>query len=294
MAHAITLLPDAQLAQAQATYREACTARRLRSTLGLCVLAVAIVLAAIAGEVDLARFVRNIHRLPNYIYNITPSLSWTNLGADLREWFWNLPDWLKLLGDTLLMAYLGTALGAAAAFMLCFLGTANLEPRWWVRALCRRFMEFCRTVPEIVFALLFVLAFGLGPVPGVLALAIHSTGALGKLFAEAVENIDMNPVEGATATGANRALTIRYAVLPQVLSTFASYTLLRFEYNVRSAAVIGFVGAGGIGQDLMVAIRKFYYSDVSAILVLVVATVVVIDLVTERVRHRLIGLDRSA
>jgi phosphonate transport system permease protein len=294
MSRAITLLPAAQLARAQSAYREACAARRLRSSIGLFVLAGAIVLAAIAGVVDLAKFARNIHRLPNYIYSITPSLSWTNLGTDLREWFWNLEDWLKLLGDTLLMAYLGTVLGAAAAFMLCFIGTANLEPRWWVRVLCRRFMEFCRTVPEIVFALLFVLAFGLGPVPGVLALVIHSVGALGKLFAEAVENIDMNPVDGATATGANRALTIRYAVLPQVLSTFASYTLLRFEYNVRSAAVIGFVGAGGIGQDLMVAIRKFYYSDVSAILVLIIATVVVIDLVTERVRHRLIGLERSA
>src|SRR5262245_60218787 len=131
MARAVTLLPAAQLARAQAAYRDACAARRLRSTLGLFVLAGAIVLAAIAGEVDLAKFARNIHRLPNYIYSITPSLSWSNLDDDLREWFWNLPDWLKLLGDTLLMAYLGTALGAAAAFALCFFGTANLEPRWW-------------------------------------------------------------------------------------------------------------------------------------------------------------------
>jgi phosphonate transport system permease protein len=291
MAQAINLLPAAQLDRARAAYREASAARRMRSSLGLVVLAGAIALATIAGEVDLAKLARNIHRLPNYIYSITPSLSWANLGADLREWFWNLEDWLKLLADTLLMAYLGTALGAVTAFVLCFLGTANLEPRWWVRGLCRRFMEFCRTVPEIVFALLFVVSFGLGPMPGVLALAIHSAGALGKLFAEAVENVDMKPVEGATATGASRALTIRYAVLPQVLSTFASYTLLRFEYNVRSASILGFVGAGGIGQDLMVAIRKFYYSDVSAILVLIIATVVIIDLVTERVRHRLIGME---
>jgi phosphonate transport system permease protein len=294
LASAINLLPAAQLDRARAAYREASAARRMRSSLGLVVLAGAVALATIAGEVDLAKLARNIHRLPNYIYSITPSLSWANLGADLREWFWNLEDWLKLLADTLLMAYLGTALGAVTAFVLCFLGTANLEPRWWVRGLCRRFMEFCRTVPEIVFALLFVVSFGLGPMPGVLALAIHSAGALGKLFAEAVENVDMNPVEGATATGANRALAIRYAVLPQVLSTFASYTLLRFEYNVRSASILGFVGAGGIGQDLMVAIRKFYYSDVSAILVLIIASVIIIDLVTERLRHRLIGLERAS
>ena len=184
-------------------------------------------------------------------------------------------------------------LGALGAFVLCFSACANLEQRGWVRFAARRFLEFCRTVPEIVFALLFVVAFGLGAMPGVLALAIHSMGALGKLFAEVVENIDMRPVEGATATGANRVETIRFAVLPQVMSNFTSYALLRFEINVRTAAVMGFVGAGGIGQDLMVAIRKFYYTDVSAILLLIIATVVVIDLVTERVRHGLIGMERK-
>jgi phosphonate transport system permease protein len=294
MARAINLLPPAQLDRARAAYREASAAKRRQTLLGLGLATVAVVLAAISGGVALAKFARNIHRLPNYIHSILPSLSWANLGADLAEWFWNLADWLKLLGDTLLMAYIGTALGAVAGFLMSFMASANLEPRSWVRVACRRFMEFCRTVPEIVFALLFVVAFGLGPMPGVLALAIHTAGALGKLFAEAVENIDMKPVEGATATGANRVLIIRFAVLPQVLSTFASYALLRFEYNVRSAAVLGFVGAGGIGQDLMVAIRKFYYSDVSAILVLIIASVIIIDLVTERLRHRLIGLERAS
>jgi phosphonate transport system permease protein len=126
----------------------------------------------------------------------------------------------------------------------------------------------------------------------VLALAIHTMGALGKLFAEVVENIDMKPVEGAVATGAGRLTSIRFAVLPQVLSNFASYALLRFEINVRSAAVMGFVGAGGIGADLMVAIRKFYYTDVSAMLLLIIATVMIIDLATEWLRHRLIGLEQ--
>ena len=171
---------------------------------------------------------------------------------------------------------------------------AKLEKRGWVRATSRRLLEFCRTVPEIVFALLFVVAFGLGPMPGVLALAIHTMGALGKLFAEVVENIDMKPVEGVTAAGANRLATLRFAVLPQVMSNFASSALLRFEINVRGAAVMGFVGAGGIGADLMVAIRKFYYSDVSAILVLIIATVMVIDLLTERLRHTVIGMERRS
>jgi phosphonate transport system permease protein len=148
-------------------------------------------------------------------------------------------------------------------------------------------------VPEIVFALIFVVAFGLGPVPGVIAIMIHTVGALGKLFAEVVENIDMNPVEGAIASGATRWQAIRYAVVPQVLPNFASYALLRFEINVRGASVMGFVGAGGIGQDLIEAIRKFYYSDVSAILLLIIATVMVIDVVTERIRHRLITQEHA-
>ena len=291
MAGAVLHLPAEQREQALAAYRAAVAAKRHRLFLGLALLGIALGLAGVVGEVDLAKFYGNIHRLPNYIWSITPPLSWATLGADLAEWFWNLKDWLRLLVDTLLIAYLGTLIGFIGAFALCFSATANLEKHGLVRFVIRRCLEFCRSVPEIVFALLFVVAFGLGPMPGVLALAIHTLGALGKQFAEVVENIDMKPVEGAIATGAGRVLTIRFAVLPQVMSNFASYALLRFEINVRGAAVMGFVGAGGIGQDLMEAVRKFYYSDVSAILLLIIATVVIIDLVTERLRHALLGLE---
>jgi phosphonate transport system permease protein len=187
------------------------------------------------------------------------------------------------------MAYLGTLLGGACALLLCFGAAANLARTRTGCFLARRTLEVLRTVPEIVFALLFVIAFGLGPMVGVLALALHTTGALGKLFSEVVENIDMRPVEGLSASGASWVETVRFAVLPQVLSNFASYGLLRFEINVRGAAVLGFVGAGGIGQEFLAAIRNFYYADVSAILVLIILTVFCIDLATERVRHRLIG-----
>jgi phosphonate transport system permease protein len=200
---------------------------------------------------------------------------------------------MSRLWDTVLIAYLGTLLGAIGAFFLCFAATVNLAVNPAQRFLARRFLEFCRTVPEIVFALIFVVAFGLGPVPGVIAIMIHTVGALGKLFAEVVENIDMKPVEGAIASGATRWQAIRYAVVPQVLPNFASYALLRFEINVRGASVMGFVGAGGIGQDLIEAIRKFYYSDVSAILLLIIVTVMVIDVVTERIRHRLITQEHA-
>ena len=289
MADTVVLLPPDQREPLQRAYRTAVAARRRTVAAGLAVALAAAVLAAVGSEVDPFKFAANFHRLPDYVVSITPPLTRANLGDDLTEWFWDLEGWLRLLVDTLLMAYVGTLAGGVAALGLCFPASANLEPRWWVRGAIRRVMEFCRTVPEMVFALLFVVAFGLGPLPGVLAIAIHTAGALGKLFAEAVENIDMKPVEGAIATGATRLVAIRFAVLPQVFSNLASYALLRFEINVRSAAVMGFVGAGGIGQDLMVAIRKFYYSDVSAILVLIISAVVAIDIITERLRHRLIG-----
>ncbi|RAI44908.1 phosphonate ABC transporter, permease protein PhnE [Rhodoplanes roseus] len=287
-------LPPEQAAHLLGHYRAGVAAKRRRLVLGMVVLAIAVVLAGIGGEVDIPKFLANSHRLPAYVWNLAPPLSWANLGNDIAEWFWNFDGWLLLLGDTLLIAYLGTLLGVGGAFVLCFAASANLERRPWIRFVARRLLEFCRTVPELVFALLFVMAFGLGALPGFLALAIHTMGALGKLFAEVVENIDMKPVEGTIAAGAGRLVSIRFAVLPQVLSNFASYALLRFEINVRSAAVMGFVGAGGIGSDLMVAIRKFYYTDVSAMLIMIIATVMVIDLLTEQLRHRLIGLgDRT-
>ena len=138
-----------------------------------------------------------------------------------------------------------------------------------------------------------MVAFGLGPLPGVLAVAIHTTGALGKLFSEVIESISMDPVEGIGATGGTWFAQIRFAVLPQVLSNFVSYALLRLEVNVRGAAVLGFVGAGGIGEELITAIRKFYYSDVSAILLMIVVCVMTIDLASERLRHRLLAMERG-
>lgn len=291
MPHAVPILPDDQLAPMLARYDQAVRARRRATVLAAAVVLVCMVLSGWMGEVRPQVFFAHMDRLPNYFWTILPPLHWNSLGSDLSEWYWNLDHWLKLLVDTLLIAYLGTLIGAMGAFVLCFLASANLVANPVIRISARRFLEFCRTVPELVFALLFVVAFGLGPLPGVLALAIHTMGALGKLFAEVVENIDMKPVEGATASGASWTQAVRFAVVPQVTSNFASYGLLRFEVNVREASIMGFVGAGGIGQDLIEAIRKFYYSDVSAILLLIIVTVMIIDLVTEQVRHRLLGLE---
>ena len=287
MARTVAILPDRQMRAHLDAYRAAGAPRRLRG------LALAVVVAGLAllsgwvAEIRPGTFLANIGNLGSYVYEILPPLTVSNLGGDLAAWYWNLPKWLGLLGETVLIAYLGTLCGAVGAFLLCFLASANLVRSPATRFMARRFLEFCRTVPEIVFALIFVIAFGLGPMVGVLALAIHTVGALGKLFAEIVENIDDKPIEGLSATGASWVQTVRFAVVPQVLAGFASYTLLRFEVNVRAAGVMGFVGAGGIGMEFLVAIRNFYYADVSAILLLIIATVVLIDLGTERLRHAL-------
>jgi phosphonate transport system permease protein len=293
MPNAVIRLAPQQLARPRAAYRAATAARLLQYALAAAILIALVLASSVAAEVDLVGFFANIHRFPDYIRNLTPALARDHLGADLNDWFWNLDHWLSLLFDTLLIAYLGTLFGAIGAFGLCFFAAANLETRRWVRFVTKRSFEFCRTVPEIVFALIFIVAFGLGALPGVLALAIHGVGTLGKLYAEAVEGIDTKQIDSVASAGAGWLSIIRFAVLPQVLPTFASYTLLRFEINVRGAAVIGFVGAGGIGQDLMEAIRKFYYSDISAMLTLIIITVVMIDLLTERLRHFLIGMERT-
>jgi len=291
VASPVVHLPDAQLRPLLASYDAAVRSRRMHSLLVMACIVAAIALSSVSAEVDLAKFFGNIGNFTSYIWRLFHLDSGAWVFTDPVEWYWGLPRWLRLLGETLLMAYVGTALGAIGAFFLAFLAAANVAPRPWVRMLVRRFCELCRTVPQLVFALMFVIAFGLGPLGGVLAVAIHTLGALGKLFAEVVENIDMKPVEGVSATGAHWTASMRYGALPQTMSNFVSYTLLRFEINVREAAVMGFVGAGGIGMDLIEAIRKFYYSDVSAILLLIVLTVAVIDTLTSMARHRLIGME---
>ncbi|MCL7998836.1 phosphonate ABC transporter, permease protein PhnE [Brucella sp. 21LCYQ03] len=272
-----------------ADYRREVGKRRLYGMLLLFALVVIAIAASVVADVRPGTLAENLFRFTNYLGRILPELTIANFGADMANWYWNIGGWLKMLFETLLIAYLATLIGGVIAFGACFAASSNMAPNSTVRFVVRRGLELLRTVPEIVFALLFVIAFGLGPMAGVLALMLHTTGALGKLFSEVVENIDMRPVEGIRASGGSGFQVIRFAVLPQVAANFASYGLLRFEINVRGASVMGFVGAGGIGQELITSIRQFYYSDVSAILLLIIVTIVIIDLITQRIRHTLLG-----
>ena len=293
-------VPDSQLVPHFISYHKAIAAKRRQAIFAALMLVLAIIAAVVMADVDVVKLVANLGNFTSYLQRIfifdtgpyTGQLVFLHPGIGTDDWYWGLVKWSKLMGETLLIAYLGTIIGAFFAFIMSFYAAANLGKSRVTRWVSKRVLEFARTVPELVFALIFVVAFGVGAVPGVLALAIHTAGALGKLFSEVIENIDMKPADGVIASGGSWADMVRFAVLPQILSNFTSYGLLRFEINVRGAAIMGFVGAGGIGQELLTAIRKFYYADVSAILVLIILTVMVIDIVTERLRHRLTGSER--
>jgi len=221
-----------------------------------------------------------------------------NMATQVREYFpdtifsWSswiayFSDW-RMIADKMLetvyIALWGSVLAVVCAIPLGLLSAHNVAP-WWIRHPVRRAMDACRAINELVFALMFVAAVGLGPMAGILALWIHTMGTLAKLFSEAVEAIDPRPVEGIRATGANRVEETLFGVIPQVVPLWISFSLYRFEANVRSATVLGIVGAGGIGQPLHESIRAFHLNDAGAILIIIIVAVVVLDIISAQVRR---------
>jgi phosphonate transport system permease protein len=202
----------------------------------------------------------------------------------------NFAQWRVYLAEmivTLQIALWGTALAVVSAIPLGLLASSNIAP-WWIHQPMRRFMDGCRAINEMVFAMLFVVAVGLGPFAGVLALWIHTTGVLAKLFSETVESIDPQPLEGIRSTGASAMHEIIYGVLPQVMPLWISFALYRLESNVRSASVVGMVGAGGIGVVLWEIIRGFQYAETCAVMIIIIVSVTAIDLISSKVRKALI------
>lgn len=219
--------------------------------------------------------VRDSANMTEYVASFFP--------PDFKDWRYYLQEMLI----TVQIALWGTALAVVFAIPFGLLSSANIAPAW-IHQPVRRVMDAARAINEMVFAMLFIVAVGLGPFAGVLALFIHTTGILAKLFSEAVEAIDPQPVEGIRATGANALEEILYGVIPQVLPLWISYSLYRFESNVRSASVVGMVGAGGIGVVLWEIIRGFQYAQTCAVMIIIVLTVSIIDLISARIRKALI------
>ena len=272
--------------------------RRTRCLSGLgfgLVMIAALLLAGWVSEAYPSALLAGAPRVGEYFAKLLPNLrppvlfAGTQTQGSVAYWMYRLDIWLWLLFETSQMAALATLGGATVALLLCFPAARNLAPNRTTHFIFRRVLELFRSVPDIVYALILVWTFGVGPLAGILAIALHTVGALGKLFAEVVENADMGPWDAMRAVGGNWAKCVRFGILPQVVPNFLSYVLLRFEINVRGATVIGFVGAGGIGQELYSVISFNYYQEISAIIVLIILTVSLIDLTSEKLRRRAIG-----
>lgn len=201
----------------------------------------------------------------------------------LRPDFSHWRSYIDAMQVTLAMAIWGSFLAVLAAIPLGLMAASNVSP-FWLRQIVRRFMDALRSINEIIFAFAFMVAVGLGPFAGTLALFVHTAGVLGKLFSEVVESIDHRPVEGIRAVGANRFQEIVFGIIPQVFPMWTSYALYRFESNVRSATVVGIVGAGGIGYELNELFKTYEYGKVSCIMIIILVTVSLIDIASAQIR----------
>ena len=204
----------------------------------------------------------------------------------------NLDLFLQGIVETVAMAFLGTLIGSIVALPLSFMAAKNIIPARFFHFGIRRVFDVLRGVDVFIWALIFVNAFGLGPLAGIMAIAISDIGTLSKLFSEAIENADRKQMEGVKSAGANPVKVVRFGVLPQVLPVMLSFALYMFESNTRSATILGIVGAGGIGLLLSDRIRANIWDQSCLIIILIVITVYAIDFLSKKLRERLIGSAR--
>lgn len=247
--------------------------RRLRSA-GLCALvAAAVGLSAWAsGLMDFSRLSEGV---PDFF-----SLVCEMLPPDFSK----AAAWAGPVADTLAMSVAGTALAVALSLPLGFMAARNTSPNSAVYAAARLVLNLLRSIPELIMGIIFVAAVGFGALPGVLALGFHSVGMVGKFFAEAVEHVDPKPVEAARAAGAGPLQCVLVAVFPQVVSQMADVAVYRWEYNFRASTVLGAVGAGGIGFELIGSLRILEYREVSAIILVILAMVTLVDAFGSKLR----------
>ncbi|NJO54325.1 MAG: phosphonate ABC transporter, permease protein PhnE [Bacteroidales bacterium] len=250
-------------------------------TAGLVAVMVALfALGIVVLEFDGRRFVQGLFRLGEFVVFMVP--------PSTGNWATFL-IYLHALAETVAIALLGTLLAALPAIVVGFLAAENVVPQFVIHFLSRRFLDTVRGVDELIWALIWVNVVGLGPFAGVLAVASANFGAFGKLFSEATEAADPKPVEGVVSAGGGRLAAIRFGLWPQVAPVIASQVLYYFESNTRSATIIGIVGAGGIGLHLAEQIRTLEFQHVSALVLMILATVAVIDWLSTMLRYSIIG-----
>jgi phosphonate transport system permease protein len=200
-----------------------------------------------------------------------------------------IPEYIHKMVETVNIAILSTLIGLLIGFCLSFLAARNMMTNPWIRGTARRIMELLRAFPEVVIAGFFLAVFSLGPIPAIIAVSIHTIGALGKMFFEVIENADMKPDEGLKAVGANWFERVWFGMVPQVMPNFMSYFLLRLEINVRASTIIGAVGGGGIGELLRLSIGQGHEAKTLAIVLLLLCTIIAVDQFSAWLRRKLVG-----
>ncbi len=246
-----------------------------RRWLAIAALGAAYVVSFRLTDVDLARLVKGLSTMAEWAGRAWPPTA--------REF----PVILQRTGETVAIALIGTTLAAVIALVFCVPAARNLTPSWLVRLPARLVLNTLRGVDSFVFALLFVAAVGLGPFAGMLGIALHTSGSIGKLFAEAIEGLPPGPLEAAELTGASRLKTVSYALLPDALPSLASVGLYMFEFNIRSSIVLGVVGAGGIGQQLRNSIELLDFPRLLTIVLVILVLVTAVDQLSGRLRQAL-------
>ena len=240
-----------------------------------------------------------LSRLGDFLARMNPDLRGETLFEDANtdgsflSWLYGWQIWLAALWETLQIAIISSVLGAFLAVPIAMMMSRNLMPISSVRFVLRRILEAIRTLPDLIVALILVAAFGVGPLAGIITITLSTTARLGKLYSEVNENADMRQMEGVKAAGASWWSQIRYGIFPQVVPNYASYAMLKFEGNIGAAAALGIIGAGGIGIELSRAITYTLFADYLAILLLMTCMIFVIDMASEWIRHRLIGVSAS-
>ncbi len=233
--------------------------------------------AAVTVELIGRKFLDGLPKLAGAVSMMLPPEGWQHV-----------PEFLHALAETMAMAFLGTLLGAFAAIPLGMLCARNILPVRWLQFGFRRFADSLRCLDHLIWAIVFVRAVGLGPLAGIMAIAIVDCGTLAKLYSEAIENTDRRPIEGVRSVGGSPAETTRWGLLPQVLPNMLASTLYMWESNTRSATILGIVGAGGIGYQLSDRLRVYEWGQASLIILLILVAVYTIDLISARLRRALI------
>lgn len=292
-------------------WAELAARRRIYTAVGLAVFAVALAGSLwFANDSNSGKFIERLPYLLDFIQELIPRDPWEIFRAlldlpspyDDGSFKYNypegryhitdslyVPEYVYKMIETINIAVLSTLIGLVFGFALSFLAARNMMPNAWLRALVRRVMEVLRAFPEVVIAGFFLAILSLGPIPAIIAVSIHTIGALGKMYYEVIENADMKPDEGLRAAGGNWIERVRFGMVPQVLPNFASYALLRLEINVRASTIIGAVGGGGIGELLRLSISQGHEAKTLAIMLLLFATIISVDQLSAWLRRKLTG-----